>query len=425
MRLVGVRSLLSSFVPVLQRSEGKRFHGVSVEDVASIYVRTLLDWPTLNVGHGLISTILRHDAKQTSYKIALLRAINDVALSYPNLGNQVEDVAVPLRLIAQFWLAYYWPLIDEDAPVLQGARAARGGTLRHDLSFRPLLSELRGSWQQLYGRAGAADGFVLIHELKVPRRRQSYLPAFLDQYDRTLAKIVQAVRQPLQYAGEGQWSVFARPRQLASLTHVTPVPGASPSDVCLTISGELWRSFQELSLWIEALCVHEWCGFTERVEQPRPVSRGEVYTLLTERPDNRRPLTWERNQIELLMLEGYTFTCPWSFKPLTHTHYDLDHLVPVSVYPINELWNLVPSDPRTNAHLKRARLPSAARMQAATPHLSHTYRGYTCSQTLGHVLTEDVAQRFSTAAGPNPEGITEAVENFMTLLTRARNLAVF
>ncbi len=34
---------------------------------------------------SVISTILKHDAKVTSYKIALLRAINDVVLSFPDL----------------------------------------------------------------------------------------------------------------------------------------------------------------------------------------------------------------------------------------------------------------------------------------------------------------------------------------------------
>ena len=38
--------------------------------------------------------------------------------------------------------------------------------------------------------------------------------------------------------------------------------------------------------------------------------RGDVYTLLTDRPDNRRPLDWERNQIDLLMMEGRVFECP-------------------------------------------------------------------------------------------------------------------
>lgn len=377
----------------------------------------------MDAGHRLISTILRHDAKQTSYKIALLRAINDIALSYPDLREQDRDIAIPVRYLAQFWLAYYWPFIDDDQPILQGARTLRDGVLRHDLSFRPALTELKRQWRALYGKARAADGFVLIHDLKLPRKRQGYAPAFLELYDRAVRAIMQAVQQPVQYAGAGSWSIFVRPQRLARLTHVTPVPGALLTDVCLVVTSALWRSFQELSLWIEALCVHEWCLFTERVDQLTPVSRGSVYTLLTERPDNRRPLTWERNGIDLLMLEGQTFTCPWSFRALTSEHYDLDHLVPLAIFPINELWNLVPSDPKAN-NLKRARLPSPGRWQAAAPHLTQAYRLYRQSAKLGPALNADVTQRFSFAS-QNPDALTGAVGDFITVLTQGRNLPIF
>ncbi len=357
----------------------------------------------------LISTILRHDAKQTSYKIALLRAVNDVALSYPDLRHSAHDIAVPLRLIAAFWLSYYWSFMDEQNPVLQGARTRRGEVLRHDVSFRPALTDLKQQWRALTGTARPSDGFVLTHDLKVPRKRAGYPTPLLAQYEATLKQLVAAIKQPLQYAGEGEWSVFARPRKLAEHPLVTSVPGTRATDLCLVVNRELWESFQELSLWIEALCVHEWCLFSEGVEQPngRRADRGAVYRLLTERPDNRRPLTWERNQVELLMLEGYTFTCPWSQKRLSAKHYALDHIVPVSVYPINELWNLVPSDPWTNAHLKRARVPSLERWQAATPHLTRTYSGYIQGVKLAPALEHDVAHRFSRLdAPPRPERIT-------------------
>jgi hypothetical protein len=48
---------------------------------------------------NVISTILRHDRKVTSYKIALLRAINDVALSFAGLGTSGRAVLVPLRIM--------------------------------------------------------------------------------------------------------------------------------------------------------------------------------------------------------------------------------------------------------------------------------------------------------------------------------------
>ncbi len=35
----------------------------------------------------ILSTILKHDKKQNSYKIALLRAINDVVLNFPDLDS--------------------------------------------------------------------------------------------------------------------------------------------------------------------------------------------------------------------------------------------------------------------------------------------------------------------------------------------------
>lgn len=51
---------------------------------------------------SLISTILKHDAKQTSYKIALLRAINDAVLAFHDLRYQTRDIAIPLVTLADF-----------------------------------------------------------------------------------------------------------------------------------------------------------------------------------------------------------------------------------------------------------------------------------------------------------------------------------
>ena len=112
--------------------------------------------------------------------------------------------------------------------------------------------------------------------------------------------------------------------------------------------------------------------------------RGDVYTLLTDRPDNRRPLDWERNQIDLLLMEGHVFECPWTGRSLRRPiDYDLDHLLPVSVYPINELWNLAPADRQFNQHVKRDRLPSHDLLLTAAPRLELAYQHYSTSGLLG------------------------------------------
>lgn len=53
-----------------------------------------------------IATILRHDAKVTSYKVALIRAVNDVVLSFPGDGLHDQPIAIPLRVVPEYWLAY-------------------------------------------------------------------------------------------------------------------------------------------------------------------------------------------------------------------------------------------------------------------------------------------------------------------------------
>jgi hypothetical protein len=94
-----------------------------------------------------------------------------------------------------------------------------------------------------------------------------------------------------------------------------------------------------------------------------------------------------------------TFACPWTGKTLRGpTDYDLDHLMPVSVYPINEMWYLVPTDRLFNQHVKPDRLPSGDMMGIARPRLEVIYGHYATSTSLGEALRQDVAARFTRLA---------------------------
>lgn len=387
----------------------------------------------MSSGSIIISTILKHDTKVTSYKIALLRAINDVVLSFPDLRNMNADVAVPLRVLAQFWVAYYWPFVKPSEPILQGQRAMLDGQLRNDILFRPQLEKLRCEWElSMGGTSRPSDGFYLINEMRIPRKYQSYSKPLHKAYQAALTAISKAIDQPIKYAGIGHWSVFVKPLKYAQLSHqVVAIPGTKAEDKCLIIKSDLWQTFGEMSLWIEALCIHEWCLFTEKVQQENhsKVHRGCIYQLLTDRPDNRRPLTWERNNVDLLLMEGTEFDCPWTHKRIASgTRYDLDHLLPVSLYPINELWNLVPADPNFNSHTKRDRLPSQAKLQQAKPSLELAYRNYSTSGLLSLALKEDVAVRFSSVFGDAacfPGLLSAAVVDLIDVFAESRNLARF
>ena len=218
-----------------------------------------------STGNQTLAAILRQDSKVTSYKIALLRAINDIVLALPDAsgesGDMVSDVAVPLHLLAQRWIAYYWPFMDAQQPIYQGPRATRDGVVRNDLDFRPLLTRLRREWEQFHGTASLpADGFLLLADVRASRRRENYPVELRATFDATVEMIARTVQMPIRYAGAGNWTVFDKPtrwRDLAGRKGITAVPGTEGSDICLVITGELWTAFQELSLWIEALCIHQ------------------------------------------------------------------------------------------------------------------------------------------------------------------------
>ena len=387
----------------------------------------------LTGARSVLSTILRYDSKVTSYKIALLRAINDLVLGYPDALRGRQSIAVPLRILASYWVAYYWPFVDAAAPIFQGPRAQRNGRLTNDISFRPALATLLQTWMSIIGSTRPADGFFLINELRLARSRNAYPPQLLQAYSTALSAIVDALQQPIRYAGPKgeQWTVFARPTPYRAADGSIALPSTRAGELCLVLSADLWMTFRDMSLWVEALCIHEWCLFTERVDQGTggTVSRGMVYQLLTDRPDNRRPLTWERNRVDLLLLEGRSFTCPWTGAVIRQGQpYDLDHVVPVSLYPINELWNLVPAEPHFNQHNKRDRLPSLERLTRAQPHLAHTYTEYASSPDLAQALTADVQTRFATIeTGEHdfPEAAASAVTHYVDQLATLRNLVRF
>jgi hypothetical protein len=190
-------------------------------------------------------------------------------------------------------------------------------------------------------------------------------------------------------------------------------------------------AFLEISLYVEALCLHEWCLFAETVKQGEETfaDRGEIYRLLTDRPDSRRPLTWERNNIDILIVEGNEFVCPWTERSIgPGVPYEIDHLVPVSVYPINELWNLVPSDPAFNSRVKRDRFPSPDRLVQAEPHLVLAYTHYGSTQPLAQSLRDDVAGRFATvkSAGADfPAEVAQVVVGYIGQVAESRSLARF
>jgi hypothetical protein len=95
----------------------------------------------------------------------------------PTREHTTSGLRFPCKSWAEYWVAYYWPFVDSRAPVSQGPHSLRNGTLAIDMAFRPALATLREAWQEVVGEAvRPSDGFFLINEFRVARRRAGYPP---------------------------------------------------------------------------------------------------------------------------------------------------------------------------------------------------------------------------------------------------------
>ena len=94
----------------------------------------------MNLAAQAVGSILRFDKKVNNYKLALIRALNDVVLSYPDLSGRSFAVCVPLRKLAEYWLAYYWPFVDPHDPIIQGPRATRSSSITTCISKHAVVA---------------------------------------------------------------------------------------------------------------------------------------------------------------------------------------------------------------------------------------------------------------------------------------------
>ena len=378
----------------------------------------------------LLQRVLRHDKKTNNYKIALVRALNDTAINYAAVMGKGHGIAVSLRVLAEWWIGYYWPFMDAQQPVMQGMRITRDEKLRQDMAFREPLTHLKQLWLiSDVGSNRAADGMVLASEARRSDFAAVYGFEMVSAYEKTLRAIANAIKYPIQYAGDaaGQYQVFAKEqRQKVMPPGVVALPGTHPEELCLLVSDEMWETLKFFSIYIDALCIQEWSVFTEETTQfGLEVTRGAVYQMLTDRPDNRRPLNWERNRIEILLMEGQDLRCFWTQKPLTIANYDVDHIIPVATYPLNELWNLVPADRQYNQHVKRALMPSNAWVPILPGRLFTTYSFYQQVAELSTALQRDASRRFTAAQTSSLHNLSNAVTTMIFSVADSRSTPRF
>lgn len=294
-----------------------------------------------------IEGILNRDKKVATYKLALFRALAELALQEPRCATWSADgrVGVPLRRLAEKWLGYYWPIFASRHPIPQSQAEGAGGK---PVKFRQALTALMAPYAQAGEHGGLAAWQLDLARGRLPPERQRAM-------ETALRVIGQTIRDgPVQFAG-------------GALETGTVFEFDRTQDQVLMDAG-LWRELSLLGHWINDAVVLRWAQLTERFGHRQGIRSGEVLPLLLARAEPQRATGLARQ----VFLRHGVERCTWSGRKLT-ADFAVDHVIPFSLWGSNDLWNLLPVDARINAQ-KSDRLPAAQLLQDCHSRVVHGWQ---------------------------------------------------
>lgn len=310
-------------------------------DTEDSLARTGTSWYTLllelrNTGTqrpvDQIETILNRDRKEATYKLALFRALAEMATQEPRFAVWLAngEVGVPIKRIAELWLQYYWPIFAFNRLVPQSqAEGAEGKPIK----FRACLNDLISR----FATQGEHGGLTSWQLASTSNRLDTQTQALLNTVLKTIA---QTIRDgPVTYSG--------------GALDTGPVFKFDSKTRLVLMPSDLWRELSLLGHWISDAVILRWAALTQKFSHRQCITAGDVLPLLLARPEPLRATALVRQIYGAVGVNR----CTWSDKALRHD-FAVDHVIPFSLWGNNDLWNLVPTDPKTN-NAKSDKLPTS------------------------------------------------------------------
>ncbi|HXH32221.1 MAG TPA: methyltransferase domain-containing protein [Bacteriovoracaceae bacterium] len=261
-----------------------------------------------------IQDIISRDKKIATYKFALIRALCEISRYESHVVTWYRDgdmVLVPIKRLAVRWVHYYFPLVKS--------------------SVRQTTSERMAFEEQMLDLELKPSEIALLKE-----RLENY------ESDRAIKNLIKKVAHtikvgPVKYAGGGSSPVF---------NFVTGLDASVYREMreselgMVTVPITLWRDISAFSHWIEDSLSIQWAQLTEKMN--RSGNFASYLDLITKSVQEDVRTTYEIRKL----FKGKKIECVWTGKKLDE--FAVDHMIPWTLWRNNDLWNLLPADPKVN-----------------------------------------------------------------------------
>ncbi|MDG3087755.1 class I SAM-dependent methyltransferase [Vibrio hannami] len=292
--------------------------------------------------------IIVNDSKSSTYKLALLRVLLRIADAHPGcvIDRSNGEVAIPLGLVALYWIKAYKRLIDV-GNIQQNSNTTKGLTF-----ITP-------------------DGWEKIKHLSADDLSVGSLFAGEDAtaIQKTIQASVKAMKDgPIKYIYTGslsdnqqEFSTVSPTRRRKMQSSIYLDNSFFESYGSFVLNESLWECFRLYNSWIEPLVVNQWIMQMQRfkLNQDNNISLQTYHNCLVwlEKDHDTSEV---RNRVHELRDNKTALTSAWSNTKLNNT-FHVDHCLPFAYWPNNDKWNLLPTTKTENLN-KKDRLPSKPRL---------------------------------------------------------------
>lgn len=292
-----------------------------------------------------ISKIIERDSKTSTYKYALLRGVIDIIQDNSPYILFVDDrVQMPTGLLIEKWLLYYYPILQSGVAIPQ----INGNT---NLAFSIQLIKFIDAYAE---RGGFSAFYNDLRNQGIPEDMQS------EFFELTVKLSDTITRMPMKYIGRSitndYYSIFKYDNRRLARKSTIDIESLIQNFGTFSIPIEYFEAFKILGSFINGQdsILFKWAEFSVNASMNN-LSVHKVLNEVLKSPITIRDIKSSKKMYkEIIQREGNVY-CVWTGRKISN--YDIDHVIPFSIWKNNDLWNLLPSDSKIN-NRKRDKIPT-------------------------------------------------------------------
>ena len=298
-----------------------------------------------------ISKIIERDSKVTTYKFALLRGVIDIIQdNSPYITIAGDRVHFPLGLLIEKWMIYYYPILESSIAIPQ-INAKKN--LAFETQFKKIISAYSSN-------NGLSAFYNDMRNKGIPPHLQDDFLALAKQLRDTITDM------PMRHIGysvnNSEYSIF-----LWEKGNLQRNPAKVDLEFLITNFGtfsiplDYYQAFQVLGSFISGQdsILFKWAEFSVNASDEN-LSIERVVSNVLKSPITERDVKTSKDLYKSILEKDGKVYCVWTGKEITR--YDVDHIIPFSIWKNNDLWNLLPAQAKVN-NQKRDKIPGVGQIE--------------------------------------------------------------